>query len=157
MTDYFRHQNLLWMVTETYIEIENLVYELPHELLNDLRLRILGNKEILEKSQIWVELYPSAQSPFQKLNFDNSSHKTRKSRYQTFLLLSSFTGFLYFVPIFWNCTSYTNPSKTIYIDLILTNRPKNFQASSILETGVPDFHRMIFKSSSLMFRISSLK
>ena len=27
----------------------------------------------------------------------NSSQKTRKSRYQTFLVLSSFTGFLYFV------------------------------------------------------------
>ena len=40
---------------------------------------------------------PSAQSSFQKLNFGNSSEKTRKSKYQTFLVLSSFTGFLYFV------------------------------------------------------------
>ena len=40
----------------------------------------------------------STQSPFQKLNFGNSSPKTRKRRYQTFLKLSSFTGFLYFVP-----------------------------------------------------------
>ena len=32
--------------------IANLVYELP----NNLRLRILGNKEILGKSQIWVEI-----------------------------------------------------------------------------------------------------
>ena len=75
----------------------SLVYELPHELSNNLRLRILGNKEILEKSQnlggdIWVE------SPFQKLNFGNSSGKIRKNRYQTFVVLSSFTGFLYFVP-----------------------------------------------------------
>ena len=37
--------------------IENLVYELPHELPNDLRLRILGNKEILGKSQILVETF----------------------------------------------------------------------------------------------------
>ena len=35
--------------------IANLVYELPHELPNDLRLWILGNKEILGISQIWVE------------------------------------------------------------------------------------------------------
>ena len=35
--------------------IANVVYELPHELPNDVRLTILGNKEILEKSQIWVE------------------------------------------------------------------------------------------------------
>ena len=34
--------------------IANLVYELPHELPNDLRLRILGNKEILGKSQTWA-------------------------------------------------------------------------------------------------------
>ena len=78
--------------------IANLVYELPHELPNDLRLKTLGNKEILRKSQIWVQTQPSAQSPFQKLNFGNSSPKTRKSRYQTFLVLSSFTGFLCFVP-----------------------------------------------------------
>ena len=39
----------------------------------------------------------SAQSPFQKLNYGNSIKK-RKSKYQTFLFLSSFTGFLYFVP-----------------------------------------------------------
>ena len=37
--------------------IANMVYELPHKLPNDLRLRILGNKEILGKSQIWVETY----------------------------------------------------------------------------------------------------
>ena len=76
----------------------NLVYVLPHELPNNLRLRILGNKEILGKFQFWVETQPSVQSPFKKLKFGSSSQKTRKSRYQTFLALSSFTGFLYFVP-----------------------------------------------------------
>ena len=76
---------------------ENLVHELPHELPNDFRLRILGNKEILGKSQISVEAEPSAQYPFQKLNFGSSSQKTRKSKYQTLLVLSSFTEFLYFV------------------------------------------------------------
>ena len=35
--------------------IANLIYELPHELPNYLRLRILGKKQILGKSQIWVE------------------------------------------------------------------------------------------------------
>ena len=33
-----------------------------------------------------------------KLSFGSSSQKTRKSRYQTFLVMSSFTGFLYSVP-----------------------------------------------------------
>ena len=78
--------------------IANLVYELPHELPNDLRLRILGNKEILGKSRIWVETLPTAQSPLQKLNSGSSSQKIRKSRYLTLLALSSFTGFLYSVP-----------------------------------------------------------
>ena len=36
--------------------ITNLVHELPYELPNDLRLRILGNKEILRKiSNVGVE------------------------------------------------------------------------------------------------------
>ena len=33
--------------------IANVVHKLPHELPNNLRLRILGNKETLGKSQIW--------------------------------------------------------------------------------------------------------
>ena len=71
---------------------------LPHESPNELRLKILGNQKILEKSQLLVETYPGAQSPLQKLNFGNISQKTRKSRYQTFLARFSFTGFLYFAP-----------------------------------------------------------
>ena len=84
--------------TKRDIQYSKLVYELPHELPNDLRLGILGNKEMLGKAQIWVETYPSAQSPLQKLNFGNSSQKARKSRYQAFLALCSFTGFLYLIP-----------------------------------------------------------
>ena len=38
-----------------------------------------------------METYLSAQSPFRKLNFGNSSQKTCKSKYQTFIVLSSFT------------------------------------------------------------------
>ena len=75
----------------------DLVCELPHELLKNVRFTILGNKEILGIFQILVETEPSAQSSFQKTNFSNSSQKTSKSRYQIFLVLSSFTGFLYFV------------------------------------------------------------
>ena len=44
------------------------------------------------------EQQPSAQCPFEKLNFGKRSKKTRESRYKTFLVLSIFTGFLYFVP-----------------------------------------------------------
>ena len=84
--------------TKRVSSISNLVYDLPHQLPNDVRLRILGNKEILGKSQIWVETKSSIKSPFQILNFGNSNQKTRKSRYQTFFFLPSFTAFPYFVP-----------------------------------------------------------
>ena len=56
--------------------IINLVQGLPHELPNNLRLRITRNQEILEKSQILVEVEPSSQSLFQKLN--NSSQENQK-------------------------------------------------------------------------------
>ena len=44
---------------------------------------------------------PSAQPPFQKFNFGNSSLKKCKSRYQTFLVLPNFTGFLYSFTIYF--------------------------------------------------------
>ena len=52
-------------------------------------LRILGNQEMLKVSQIYVDPQPSAPSSFKKLDLGD--------RYQTFLALSSFIGFLYFV------------------------------------------------------------
>ena len=42
---------------------------------------------------------PSAQSPLQKLNFDNSCQKTDKIRYYIFKVLSNFTVF-YFAKYF---------------------------------------------------------
>ena len=36
--------------------IANLVYEFSHNFPDDLRLRIIEMKEILGKSQIWVEI-----------------------------------------------------------------------------------------------------
>ena len=68
-----------------------LVYELPHELPNDIGLRILGNKETLGQSQTWVQIQPCAQFPPQKPYFGNNSQKIRKSRYQTLIALSNLT------------------------------------------------------------------
>ena len=51
------------------------IAKLPHELPNDLRLRILGNWEIFKKSQIRVETKPIAHFLFKKCDFDNSSEK----------------------------------------------------------------------------------
>ena len=58
--------------------ITNFVQELSHELTNNLRLGILGNLEILEKCQLWVEMQPIGQPSFQKLEIDNSCQKHAK-------------------------------------------------------------------------------
>ena len=69
--------------------IANLVYELPHMFPNNLRLRTLGNKEILGKFKIWVETWPCPQPAFQKLNFVNSFQKKTKKKTQK--LISDFS------------------------------------------------------------------
>ena len=40
-------------------------------------------------------------------------------------------------------TCYKNPENPSSIDLILTNSPHSFQCSSVVETGLSDFHKMI--------------
>ena len=40
-------------------------------------------------------------------------------------------------------TCYKNPANPSYTDLILTNSPRSFQNSSVVETGLSDFHSMI--------------
>ena len=64
--------------------VHKLPHKLPHELPNDLRLRILGNQEILGNCQMWVQTQPNSQPSFQKLNVDNSCRKTCKIRYYIF-------------------------------------------------------------------------
>ena len=56
------------------------IYEFPHELLNDLRLRILGISEISGKSQNFVKLLAIAQSSSQSENFFSPSKKLLKNR-----------------------------------------------------------------------------
>ena len=40
-------------------------------------------------------------------------------------------------------TCFKNPENPSCIDLFLTNLPRSFQCSSVLETGLSDFHKMI--------------
>ena len=40
-------------------------------------------------------------------------------------------------------TCFKNPSKTSCNDLILTNRKKQFMPSTLIETSVSDFHKMV--------------
>ena len=57
------------------------MYRLPHELLIDLRLRILRNKEVrkLGKSLKCLELTASTHSAAQKVNVDSFLENRRKS------------------------------------------------------------------------------
>ena len=60
--------------------IIGFVYELPHELPNDLRLRILGDKKISRKSKNLVGTRLNAQSLVQRQIFGNSGQKLSQSR-----------------------------------------------------------------------------
>ena len=40
-------------------------------------------------------------------------------------------------------TCFKNPEKASYIDLILTNRPRNFQNSCAIETRLSDFPKLV--------------
>ena len=55
------------------------IYEFPHELLNDLRLKILGNDEILRKYLNLMDWWSSAQSACQNENFLNSKKIVQKN------------------------------------------------------------------------------
>ena len=46
------------------------MYELPHELPNDLKVRIFGNQEISENPLKCLDLMASTQPAIQKPNFD---------------------------------------------------------------------------------------
>ena len=52
------HQIFLSPQVKPIVIISNKygIYELPHELPNDVGLSILGNQEILRRSQIFIEL-----------------------------------------------------------------------------------------------------
>ena len=55
------------------------IYELPQVLLNDFRVRILGNSKILEKYLKFIERKPSAQLSCKNENFNNISKKLPKN------------------------------------------------------------------------------
>ena len=55
------------------------IYKLPHELPNDIRLRILGSYEISGKCLNFIELQPSVQSSCQNKHFVNTSKRVPKN------------------------------------------------------------------------------
>ena len=63
---------------------QNGIYELPSELPNDLKVRILGDYEKSGKCLDFIELQSSAQSPWKNGYFVNTSKILFKNRKQIF-------------------------------------------------------------------------
>ena len=49
-------------------------------------------------------------------------------------------------------TCFGNPSKPSCIDLIITNRPKSFQNSVTVETGLSDFYKMTLTVMKVFYK-----
>ena len=54
-------------------------------------------------------------------------------------------------------TCFKNPTNPSSIDLILTNRPKSFQGTVLIETGLSDFHKMTLTVLKMHFKKQSPK
>ena len=54
-------------------------------------------------------------------------------------------------------TCYKNPYNPSYIDLFLTNRPRTFQCTTTIETGISDFHKLVVTASKISIRSKGLK
>ena len=49
-------------------------------------------------------------------------------------------------------TCFKNPLKPSCIDLIITNRSKNFQSSVAVETGLSDFHKIMLSVMKVIYK-----
>ena len=54
-------------------------------------------------------------------------------------------------------TCFKNPDKSSYIDLILTNFPKSFQNTCVIETGLSDFHKLVVTVMKTTYKKSQPK
>ena len=57
--------------------------------------------------------------------------------------ISDFTNIYNLRSLIKEKTCFKNPENPSCIDLILTNSPRSFQNSSVFETGLSDFHKMV--------------
>ena len=56
--------------------------------------------------------------------------------------VKSFCETYYLTNLIKQPTCYKSPDNPICIDLILTNAPRTFQSTCVVETGLSDFHLM---------------
>ena len=115
------------------ISIKYGIHELHLELLNALRLRILGNWEISRRSLNFIELQPSAERFSQNENSVNNSKKMLKNRNLTFHVKVLFHTTTKFCLIYFgkDClqkqhfasNSTKTPSNLICFTILVTLRP----------------------------------
>ena len=87
------------------------------EVAEHLETYDLGRLRNIRKSQIWVETEPSAQSPIQKLNFDNSSQKVPKVDTKVFYSCSILLDFLILFQIFCTRSKLLQDDKFFSIEI----------------------------------------
>ena len=88
------------------------------------------------------------------LNCISRNLDSQLGQYENFILMSDFNVEPNDAPIknfsqIYGCknivkdkTCFKNPRNPTCIDMIITNRPKSFQESEVVETGLSDFHKM---------------
>ena len=67
-------------------------------------------------------------------------------------VLKDFCNLFNLTSLINEATCYKNSNNPSYIDLILTNFRKNFQNSSVIETGPSDFRKMVVTVMKTNFR-----
>ena len=70
--------------------IRKLIHELKDKLPNDFRPTTLRDKEILAKSQNFIQTWPRVQSSLEKEIFSTGAQKMGKIRYQNFSFFYNF-------------------------------------------------------------------
>ena len=49
-------------------------------------------------------------------------------------------------------TCFTNPYNPSFIDILITNRPRCFQNTLTVETGISDFHKMVITVTKVFYK-----
>ena len=137
-----------------------LVYNrevIPSELIpSDFSNREGFFLELNLRKKKWVLCSYNPQSNFSETHMDSIEKDidSLSARYENFILIGNFNaeesdtttkdlcGIYSFRNLVKNATCFENPDSLKCIDLMLTNRNKNFQNSCVIDTGLFDFHKM---------------
>ena len=100
-----------------YYQKTGIIYELPHELTNELRLRTSGNSDISGISQNSIELFPSSQTHSRNESFVSTSKCPLRNKAWAFPVVRYFTWKLEFASnILWMIVLWRIQTKTTVND-----------------------------------------